>query len=73
MYTHYYKHCFNRMVFLCEISRIRRSKHLMESVLPSGLHLREYSWFAGLSLRSAAYVRRPLTIAICYDVILFSN
>ena len=24
-------------------------------------------WFAGLSLHSVAYVRRPLTTAICYD------
>ena len=27
------------------------------------------SWFAGLSLRGAAYVRRLVTTAICYDVI----
>ena len=29
-------------------------------------------WFASLSLYGAAYVRRPVTTAICYDVI-FSN
>ena len=31
-----------------------------------------YNWFASLSLRGAAYVRRPVTTAICYDII-FSN
>ena len=29
-------------------------------------------WFAGLSLRGAAYVRKPVTTAICYDVIFLN-